>query len=169
MSLLLTLNVFHTIFQSFYCWPWTGNCLLTTPWFSTKTKDCGVCSQKNLSCISWNILLPETQKLKDKWETELANYLFVGISIFLHNSNAMINRTKAPPTFLYNTYMKGSTPFSWPNIFKTGELPAKISWATANPRYGKAFLRSIKCTSLPCVYTTKPFLFKFSYMFALSE
>ena len=78
----------------------------------------------------------------------------------------MINRTKAPPTFLYNIYMKGLTPFSWPNIFKTGELPAKISCATTNPRYGKAFLRSMKCTSLSCVDTTKTFLFKFSYMFA---
>ena len=28
MALLLTLNIFHTLFQCFYCWLWTCNCRL---------------------------------------------------------------------------------------------------------------------------------------------
>ena len=28
VSSLLNLNVFHTLFQFFYCWLWAGNCLL---------------------------------------------------------------------------------------------------------------------------------------------
>ena len=28
VSLLLTLNIFHILFQSFYCWLWTFSCLL---------------------------------------------------------------------------------------------------------------------------------------------
>ena len=28
MSLMLTLNIFYTFFDCFYCWLWTGTCLL---------------------------------------------------------------------------------------------------------------------------------------------